>query len=278
MGRHLKNTLEQITGESLVTFSGGTGKVETASGRSFFLKSGAVSKTYLCEANGLKELAKPGVIRTARVISAGSNYILTEYIENGVPSSRFYEDFGRKFARMHRYKGDQYGFYEDNYIGLNPQLNIPSEKEKNNWAAFFFNKRLLYQYKLAGQNGYITSRLRSGFCRLESGIEAALKDSTEPPALLHGDLWAGNYLCDKKGNAVLIDPAVYYGHREADLAMTKIFGGFPPAFYAAYMEEYRLADGWEYRESMYKLYHILNHLNLFGRSYLAEAEYLLSRI
>jgi fructosamine-3-kinase len=113
--------------------------------------------------------------------------------------------------------------------------------------------------------------------RLEKTIDSILHDSLEPPCVLHGDLWAGNYLCDENGCAVLIDPAVYYGHREADLAMTKLFGGFPRTFYDSYQREYPLKPGWEYREGLYKLYHVLNHLNLFGRSYLHEAEGLLKQ-
>jgi len=113
--------------------------------------------------------------------------------------------------------------------------------------------------------------------RLEKKMESILNDSIEPPCLLHGDLWAGNFICDENGNAVLIDPAVYYGHREADLAMTKVFGGFSREFYESYQAEYPLRPGWEYRERLYRLYHILNHLNLFGRGYLHEAESLLNK-
>lgn len=274
----MRKIIESAVGEKIKGNTYGTGKIETESGNSFFLKSGSPSRTYLCEANGLKELAKAESIRTAKVISAGDNYILTQYIERGSPAPGFHEEFGRQFARMHRYTGKEFGFYEDNFIGENPQLNIPSPKEKQDWTSFYFNKRLLYQYKLAERNGYVTSRLRNGFSVLESRIEEILKDNTEPPTLLHGDLWSGNYLCNSSGEVVLIDPAVYYGHREADLAMTKVFGGFPQAFYAAYQEEFPLSAGWEYREGIYKLYHILYHLNIFGTGYLSEAEYLLSKI
>lgn len=278
MDKSVKSIIESILEEQLNGNVSGVGRIQTISGKEYFLKSGIESPAYQCEANGLMELAKAHSLRVANVISVGVNYILTEYIREGRPSPAFYEGFGRRFAQMHRFQGESFGFYENNFIGANPQLNIPYEDEKTDWAAFYFNKRILYQYKLAERNGNITSTLRSGLAKLESKIDTILKNSKEPPTLLHGDLWSGNYLCDTNGIAVLIDPAVYYGHREADLAMTKVFGGFSPLFYEAYMEEYPLAEGWEYRENIYKLYHILNHLNIFGRSYLSEAEYLFSQI
>ena len=271
-----KDYFESIVQDTILIMPYGSGKLRTFSGKDYFLKTGASSSTYRCEANGLKELAKPDAIGIACPISVGDDYILTEYIERGVPSTSFYEEFGRSFARMHRYKSSSFGFYEDNFIGLNPQLNIPTAEERNDWALFYFNKRLFYQYEKAEQNGYVSGELRKGFIKLGNKIESILKDSQEEPTLLHGDLWSGNYICNEQGDSVLIDPAVYYGHREADLAMTKLFGGFPCSFYRAYQQEYPLQDGWEHRESIYKLYHVLNHLNLFGKSYLSEAEYLLS--
>lgn len=250
------------------------GVLQTVSGEAYFLKQGSRSRAYQCEANGLKELGKANEIETARVASVGENYILTGYIPGNSPRGDFFVRFGRQLARLHRHSSGSYGFYEDNFIGGNPQINAPAEDEKRNWARFYFNKRLLYQYKLAERNGYVTQALKQGVSALESKIETILASSAEPPSLLHGDLWAGNFLCGAGNNPVLIDPAVYYGHREADLAMTRVFGGFPQAFCDSYNQEYPLKDGWQYRLGLYKLYHILNHLNLFGRSYLSEAEYL----
>ena len=251
--------------------------VRTVSGREYFLKSGWDSDIYRCEANGLKELALAHSVRVAEVVSFGRDYILTEYIRRGTASEGFFMRFGRQFACMHRFQSGNFGFYEDNFIGNNVQVNIPNKKEKTDWVDFYFNKRLLFQFKLAEKNGYITSELKNGFLRLEKIIESILKESLEPPCLLHGDLWAGNFMCDETGNAVLIDPAVYYGHREADLAMTKLFGGFSQSFYDSYQQEYPLKHRWEYREGLYKLYHVLNHLNLFGRGYLHEAECILKQ-
>ena len=251
--------------------------VRTVSGREYFLKSGRESDIYQCEANGLKELALAQSIRVAKVVSTGRDYILTGYIRRGVASDDFFMRFGKEFACMHRFQSGYFGFYENNFIGNNVQVNIPNEKECTDWADFYYTKRLLYQFRLAEKNGYATRELKNGFQRLEKKIEWILKDSIEPPCLLHGDLWAGNFMCDENGDAVLIDPAVYYGHREADLAMTKLFGGFSRAFYDSYQREYPLKPGWEYREGLYKLYHVLNHLNLFGRGYLHEAESLLNK-
>lgn len=246
--------------------------LKTISGKKFFFKSGQPSPIYQCEANGLVELAKARVIHTAIIASVGDNYILTKYISRNSPPKDFYIRFGKQLARLHKYRSNTFGFYENNFIGNNPQINLATEEEKQNWELFYFNKRLLYQYKLTEKNGYATQTLQKGISMIESKIETILKDSAEPPSLLHGDLWNGNYLCDSDNNPVLIDPAVYYGHREADIAMTRVFGGFPLEFYDSYNREYSLKEGWKYREGIYKLYHILNHLNLFGRNYLPEAE------
>ena len=204
--------------------------------------------------------------------AVGEDYILTEYTGAGRKKPEFFEDFGRRLARMQRYTAGTFGFREDNYIGTNLQPNLTSEKEASEWTRFWFNKRLLFQFRLAEKKGYIRQQLRADFALLENRIGKILDGSQEPPSLLHGDLWAGNFLCGNDGYVVLIDPAVYYGHREADLAMTRLFGGFPPLFYDAYDDEWPLPEGWQYRQDIYMLYHVLNHLNLFGRSYLSQVE------
>ncbi len=241
----------------------------TEKGNKYFLKFNlsANKDMFLKEANGLIELKKPGVIRIPNVISAGNDYLLLEVIEQCNIGKTFWEDFGRGFAKLHKYLGRQFGFFEDNYIGSSPQLNIPDEKEKTNWCEFYFNKRLLFQFRLAEKNGYTDSILISAFAKLEKNICKILGNELNTPSLLHGDLWSGNFISDENGNAYLIDPAVYYGNREADLAMTKLFGEFDPVFYQAYNEVFPFDDGYQYRENIYKLYHILNHLNLFGSGY-----------
>lgn len=272
MKEELKQHIESLLGEKIMYFPGFSGKVETESGKIYFLKQGGFSTTYRCEANGLKELAKPDAFEVARPIAYGDSYILTEFIQPGKSPRTFFEDFGKQLARLHRYKGEKNGFYENNFIGANVQLNLPYKEEDENWILFYFNKRLLFQYKLAERKRLVSNELRNGFSKLGNRLDTILQGSEETPSLLHGDLWSGNFICNEQGNPVLIDPAVYYGHREADLAMTKLFGGFPSMFYESYQKEYPLAEGWEYRENLYKLYHVLNHLNLFGRSYLYEAE------
>jgi fructosamine-3-kinase len=223
------------------------------------------------EANGLKELAKANAIKIPSVIHSDSECIIQEVVATGQPVKNFYNVFGRKIAQLHKYKGEAFGFYEDNYIGTTVQVNTIQDLKDVNWTSFYFNNRLLYQYKLAESKKLVSSELRKAFQMLESKIEEILSGDNETPSLLHGDLWGQNFLITSEGLPCLIDPAVYYGSREAELAMTKLFGGFNPEFYYAYNEEYPLQPGYQYRENIYKLYHVLNHLNLFGPSYYAHA-------
>jgi fructosamine-3-kinase len=279
---HIIAEIEQYLGEPVLelhSVGGGcianSQRITTESGKSFFIKSGFKGEMFHNEASGLRELSKPDVIRVPEVLAEGNNFLLLEYIKQGVKKRDFFEDFGKRFAGMHKFTSDSYGFYEDNFIGATPQINIPEGDEFVNWTEFYFCKRLLYQYKLSEKNGYATDKLRKGFVLLESKMSEILSGSEEHPSLLHGDLWSGNYMCDENGEVVLIDPAVYYGHREADLAMTKLFGGFSQSFYGAYNDMWPLMAGHEYRENIYLLYHVMNHLNLFGNSYLRQAESLL---
>jgi len=276
----IKSRIEKEVGTKIISISPLSGgcisdayKIETLSNQKYFLKTNSLSSDdmFIKEAHGLKELNKPNAIKIPEVLLYDRSFLLTEFISQGSRSKSFFEDFGRKFADLHKFKNSEFGFYEDNYIGSNIQPNIAEGFEKTNWTQFYFNKRLLYQFKLAEKNGYAAQELRNGFSKLESMIETILNGSQEEPSILHGDLWSGNYLINNNGEACLIDPAVYYGHREADLAMTKLFGGFNPVFYEAYNEYYNLSDGYEYREAIYKLYHVLNHLNLFGHGYYSQA-------
>jgi len=279
LNRKIKTEVEEQLGikiKSVSSLSGGcisnAYKITDEAGKNYFLKLNSSPKDlFIKEANGLKELRKANAIRAPEVFLCKENFLLTEFITHGNHSKKNFEDFGRRFAELHKYRGEKFGFYEDNYIGSNPQINIPDPKEEYNWIEFYFNKRILYQYKLAEQNGYATNELQNGVAQLEKNIEKIIGNSTELPSLLHGDLWGGNYIVDEKGDACLIDPAVYYGHREADLAMTKLFGGFSSEFYDSYNETLPLDDGYEYRENIYMLYHVLNHLNLFGRAYYSQA-------
>jgi fructosamine-3-kinase len=237
--------------------------ITTSSGKNFFLKQGCSKQMFLCEANGLNEIKKSQTINTPNIIESNKYFLLLEYIQQGTKSPKTFQLFGEQFAKMHQYTNSEYGFYENNFIGNTPQINTPS----NNWVDFYFTNRLLYQFKLAEKNKHLTPELKKAFNTIENNIDKIIKGSEENPSLLHGDLWGGNYIINSNGTPYIIDPAVYYGHREADLAMTKLFGGFTQEFYEAYNHTYPLKDGYEYRENIYLLYHVLNHLNLFGSSY-----------
>ncbi len=249
-----------------------TSVINTSDGRSYFLKQGFSGPMFRNEANGLLELKKSNAIQVPNVIHVANDYLLLEKIDTGNKPSDFFNRFGIAFAMLHQYTNTHFGFYEDNFIGATPQINSFS----TNWVNFYFTNRLLYQYQLAEQNGYADATFKQGFKLIESKLDSILSGSEEPPCLLHGDLWGGNYMVDSKGQAVLIDPAVYYGHREVDLAMTKLFGGFTNEFYDNYNKAYPLKEGYEYRENIYLLYHVLNHLNLFGSSYKSQAIHLMN--
>ena len=252
--------------------------ITTPSGKKYFLKQGFSNGMFENEAHGLTELAKANAIRVPGVIHAGDDFLILEHITSGSKKRDFFEDFGHRFALLHKFSSNTFGFYENNFIGSTPQINEASEKEATNWTAFYWKKRLLYQFQLAEKNGYADQQLTSLFSKLETVIEKILEGSEEAPALLHGDLWSGNYMVDESGNPVLIDPAVYYGHREADLAMTKLFRGFSSAFYSAYQATFPLKPGAEKREPIYLLYHVMNHLNLFGTGYYGQAIQLLREL
>ncbi len=275
MNTEIKLKIELFLNESIVSsksVSGGciadSRVIETETDKKYFVKThSGKANMFINEANSLNELTKPDCIRVPKVILSDNSFLLLEFIEQGSKQALFYSEFGQAFAQMHKFTAKEFGFFEDNYIGATPQYNTATLGGKANWDEFYFQKRLLPQLKFAESNGYSSKELSQGIGKIENKLDKILKGSEEPPTLLHGDLWSGNYLCDNNGKAVLIDPAVYYGHREADLAMTKMFGGFTQTFYESYQNNFPLADGWEYRENIYLLYHYMNHLNLFGSGY-----------
>ncbi len=257
-------TSEQITGGGCIAQAS---VISTSAGQSYFLKQGFKGDMFKKEANGLVELKKANAIRIPELIVVSDDFLLLEAIESGIKGNAFFKNFGEAFANLHRQTNKHFGFFENNYIGSTPQINTLS----NSWIDFYFQHRLLYQYQLAEQNGYADAELKQGFRLIETRLPSILDGSEEKPCLLHGDLWGGNYMVSATGEPILIDPAVYYGHREADLAMTKLFGGFNSDFYNSYYASYPLKDGYQYRENIYLLYHVLNHLNLFGTSYRRQA-------
>jgi fructosamine-3-kinase len=223
------------------------------------------------EARGLHLLAEANEVRVPTVIAQGDAdgacpaFLALEWIETGGQRSGPREtmaDFGAALAALHRHTADQHGLDRDNFIGRLPQPNTQSAS----WTAFYRDQRIGFQMELARRQGRLPKRREDLLTRLMDRLPEWLDDETMPPSLIHGDLWGGNYLIDSAGNAVLIDPAVCYGHREMDLAMSELFGGFSPRFYAAYFEAYP-APGYADRRALYQLYYILAHLNLFGESY-----------
>lgn len=224
------------------------------------------------EANGLRTLAQPQAIRIPAVLAVGSNpaFLVTEWVEpggRGLMDVEFAERLGHELAELHSAVGVQHGLEVDNYIGSLPQHNTPS----SSWVEFFRDQRIGAQVDIARQRGKLPAERQDALERLQNWLPVFLDDESIQPSLLHGDLWGGNYMVANNGDPVLIDPAVYYGHREMDLAMTELFGGFSPGFYDAYHEVYSL-DGYEQRRQLYQLYPLLVHMNLFGGGYAARVD------
>jgi protein-ribulosamine 3-kinase len=253
-------------------------------GSSVFVKSAAGTRgMFEREAEGLRALATAGPIRVPEVLAVGGDALVLELIREATKKDKFFESFGRDFANLHDHRGPAFGFPHDNFIGSTPQRNDPIDgpwgaaaEDGSTWPEFFLERRLRFQVKLAVSKGH-GHDIEHLLDRAEGQMAELLGSSIEPPSILHGDLWSGNYMVDDLGEACLIDPAVYYGHREADLAMTRLFGGFDSSFYEAYCEVSPLAPGHQERLPIYQLYHILNHLNLFGGSYYAQCIRILQR-
>ncbi len=244
-----------------------------ADGRTYFVKSNPapLPAMFEREAEGLTALAATGTIRVPGPLGAGDArsggipFLVTEAIVTGPPRDDFSEIFGRRFAHLHQAAAatEGFGFEHDNFIGATPQPNPWTP----DWCDFWRHHRLGHQLDLARRAGLSDRTLDRLGDRLLDRLDELLGEPDEPPCLLHGDLWGGNYMVDQDGEPVLIDPAAYYGRREADLAMTQLFGGFDERFYAAYEEIWPLAPGSSDRLQVYQLYHLLNHLNLFGGGY-----------
>ncbi len=248
---------------------------------SFFLKygRGAVAMTFPAEAAGLRALREaesplviPAVLAAEDEADDCPGFLLTEWIETGSKDAGFWEAFGQSLAALHHHTADGYGFDQPNFIGRLPQHNMWAET----WPAFFRLNRLEAQMALAGELKRWPSTWTRALVSLCDHLGDLLPE--HPPAsILHGDLWSGNFLVTPSGRAALIDPAAYYGHREADLAMTELFGGFPDRFYEAYREAWPLEPGYDTRREIYNLYHLINHLNHFGSSYAEAVESILKR-
>ena len=246
--------------------------------RAYFVKlnSASLIDMFEAESDGLKAMSDTQTIRVpiplCSGIADGQSYLVMEYLDMGHAGRNGSAMAGRQLAEMHRAGWHSFGWHRDNTIGSTPQPNDPN----GSWVEFWREQRLAFQLNLAARNGYGGSLQRGGE-RLLGGFHVLI-DHEPQPSLLHGDLWGGNMAYDREGNPVIFDPAVYYGDREADLAMTELFGGFGNAFYDAYRETWPLPPGYSTRKVLYNLYHILNHLNLFGGGYLGQASSMIDRL
>ena len=266
--------------------------IELSNGVDIFMKANEKDNVdfFVQEANNLEAISKTNSIGTPEVVALGTDngedvgysFLLLKYVPEDNKTNLFWENLARSLANMHKAeterflpkdklaKGCKFGFLQDNYIGRTKQINTPTKS----WIEFFRDNRLLPQFKLAQK--YFENDEIKNFEKLIDKISDFLIEP-EKPSLLHGDLWSGNILCGKNETPYLIDPACYVGHPEADIAMTELFGGFNPVFYSVYKEEGLLQDDYVSRRDLYNLYHVLNHVNLFGQSYLGAAKAIIKK-
>jgi len=250
-------------------------RLGTTGGVSYFIKWNAEGppSMFAAEAHGLGALADACPLRVPKPVARGGGegvpgWLLLEYVEPGRPGVGYDEALGRGLAALHSAPRDGgFGWAGDNWIGSLPQANTSS----SSWTAFWRDERLVPQLEAARGSGHLRGPSGQVMDRLLELLPTAMADLEHAsPALLHGDLWSGNAYADESGAPVIIDPAVYAGHGEVDLAMTELFGGFGPRFYAAYDEVLSITDAYdEYRRDLYQLYYLLVHVNLFGAGYVS---------
>ncbi|MEM1322691.1 MAG: fructosamine kinase family protein [Bacteroidota bacterium] len=251
--------------------------LETTQGPVFLkFNDGLQAKDLLAaEAQSRRRIAEADCIATPTILGLGQQgdtaLLLLSFIRTARPGVPAWEQFGRALAALHRITQPTFGLDHDNFIGSLPQANGACVS----WAAFYRQRRLAPQLAMAMERGLLDWQDAAQFERLYGRLDELCP--VEPPALIHGDLWSGNSLIDEQQQAVLIDPCVSYAHREMDLAMSRLFGGFAPSFYAAYQETYPLAPGFEDRLELYQLYYLLAHVNLFGWSYVGAVKRVLGR-
>ena len=248
-------------------------RLETESGPTCFLKTNpsAPADMFQREAEGLTALATPDGPRFPRPLLAGPDFLLLEDLAPAPRQPDYWESLGRQLAALHAHRGERFGFEAGNYLGSTPQPNP--------WTVdghgFFAEHRLLFQARLARRRGLLEPADLAKAEVLARKLPELVPP--QPPALIHGDLWSGNAISGPQGEPALIDPAAHYGWAEAELGMTALFGGFSEAFYRAYEEAAGLQAGWRGRLPVYNLYHLLNHLNLFGAGYLGQVQGILDR-
>ncbi len=255
-----------------------TWRIESTDGLLFAKTADAeAAEMFQAEAAGLVALADAGGLRVPRPVACGASendsWLLMEWIDRGPARPDSLTRLAEGLAVQHRVIAEECGWDRDNTIGSTPQENARSK----DWPGFFATHRLGFQVDLLEISG-LGGRLVPTARRLIEEVPALLAGHRPEPSLLHGDLWGGNWCCDSDGLPCIYDPAVYFGDREADIAMTRLFGGFGSGFYAAYEEAWPLEPGHEMRADLYNLYHVLNHVNLFGVGYLAQAEGIVHRL
>lgn len=263
-------SLERLIGQKIISnepVSGGSiadaQKISTEGGEYFAKLSKEPGSQFIEEAAGLRAFSALGTeMRVPRVHYANEHFLVLEWIETKEPEQKFWPSFGRTLAQMHKVPQDEFGFEMNNHIGTTPQTNPRRAHKEISWDEYFLDFRLrpMLNHRSLSVDGLLQAEIQKTMPRIKE-LLAAVK---EPPSLVHGDLWGGNFLCDLEDRPLLIDPAPYRGHREVDLALSELFGGFAPGFYAAYKKEWPLADGYEERRTVYNLYHLLNHWIMFG--------------
>jgi fructosamine-3-kinase len=248
-------------------------------GRRYFVKLNSAARAAMFEAEleGLTAIAATGTLRVPRPVCVGRDadhsWLVLEHLELAHAGGQAMAALGERLAALHRCSAARFGWHRDNTIGATPQHNAWCP----DWVEFWRERRLAFQLRLAADNGHRGALQRLG-ARLLAHVQDFFMHDRPAPSLLHGDLWAGNAACTAGGEPVTYDPACYYGDREADLAMTELFGGFSPGFYAAYRDTWPVPAGYAVRRDLYNLYHVLNHLNLFDGGYGAQAERMIERL
>lgn len=276
---HIKSVIELKLDDEIISSKNQTGGdinhasiIKLSDGKSLFLKWNDSAPDYMfeVESKGLKILSGANTdLEIPEVVEVGKDFLLLSLLVPGSENSESAYNFGTELAKLHKHSADTFGLDHDNFIGKLPQSN----HQHQNWTDFFVSERIEPQIKLGIQSG----KFENNLIRIVDAFHKTVQDlfPNEQPALLHGDLWSGNYMFTKSGAASIYDPAVYYGHREMDIAMTRLFGGFSSDFYEGYNSEYPLADGFEGRVELCNLYPILVHANLFGGGYVRRANEIL---